>query len=746
MLLRTLKNLFARPPETVEPIELLVPRLLAEKQPQKAKEALLPFLNVTNPEPMILALMGEVEYHQKNLLKAEQLFHEALWRQPGLAVAHYGLSLIYYDAGQHNEALAQSQYARNCAPSEARILAQLGLCCIALQKYGPARIVLNQAALLAPENIPVLNNLGIAHYAMNDLKDALYYFQRSLALNPDYEPARENLRTLFGVDSFASHYDPETNVLKSQINEAKDTLLSFSPEEEAKLTEDLEAAFDTQPEEVETAVALIRHYIRTLRLEDVRDVLHIALAHNPQAIPLLVLAGRIALILGQFNRAKLNFEQALVREPEHLEALQGLGQALRELEKPEDALKFFEKAAAAEANTTTLVQLAFAQVNACRYEEALTNCDRIEAEWPQLAPFLLSSRAVSHTYLGHFDEAMKYIADGQRLETLNPSFAIFRGMLHLQHENYPEGWEGYRHRNLADAKHARLLPYPLWNGEDLLDKTILVLAEQGLGDQVMFASCLPDLLAMGPKEVVLEAHLRVEKTLARSFPEVRVFPSGQKGFEWLPKELTPDYYVPIADLGRYFRQSKEAFPEHSGYLVADPERVNFWQAKLSEVNKKPRIGFTWRGGLQQTRQVIRSLYLENLKELISDPQFQFVNLQYGNVQEELATFCKEHGLNIINWPEAIEDLDEFAALISALDLVITVCNTTVHYTGALGKPCWVITPFIPEWRYGIGSSRMRWYPSTRMFRQPMTGDWESVLNDVSNALSEWQRCGIHRLA
>lgn len=738
MLLRTLKSLFSRPVETEEALETRVLRLLSEKRPEEAKAVLASSIQTNPPEPEHLALLGEVEYHLKNTDEAERLFLEALRRKPGLAGAHYGLSLIHYDAGRHAEALAQAQFARNCAPGEARILAQMGLCCIALQNFGQAREALRQAALLAPDNVPALNNLGIALFAMNEPNEALYYFQRALALRPDYEPARENLRTLFGIESYTSQFDPQTNALQSSIEGVHETPTKYSPMEETRVTETLEAAFDERPEDVDAAVDLVRHHMRTLRLEDARDVLQIALTHNPLAVPLLLLAGRLAHQLGQYNRAKARYQEVLEQEPDNVEALLGMGQTLRDLEKPVDALPHIEKAAALQESSNTLVQLAIAQVNACRYEEALASCARIEATWPRLSPFLLSTKAVCHTYLGHFDQALQFITEGERLESLNPSFAIFRGMLHLQHENYAEGWEGYRLRHLADAKHARLLPYPLWEGQPLTGKTILILAEQGLGDQVMFASCLPDLLALGPGQVLLEAHSRVEKTLARSFPQVRVFPSGQKGFDWLPKDLTPDYYAPIADLARHFRPSRESFPDRGAYLTPDPARVDHWRARLAETGDLPRIGFTWRGGLQQTRQVIRSLRLEDLMGLLAMPGLQFVNLQYGDVRDELGAFREAQGLNIVDWPEAIADLDEFAALISALDLVITVCNTTVHYAGALGKPCWVMTPFIPEWRYGIDSPRMRWYPSCRMFRQPRSGDWDNVLTEVSSALSAWQ--------
>lgn len=739
MLLGTIKSLLRKQitenalPENADERFYL---LIREKRYEDAEYLLAGDQDTGLAEPKRLALIGELRYHQQRHEEAERLCLDSARMDPSLAEPHYVLSLIYYDAGRFEDAVTHAQYARNRAPGNARILAQLGLCCIAIQNYGHAREVLRQAVLLDPENVPALNNLGIALHAMNEPSDALYYFSRALALKPDYGPTRDNLRTLFGVEAYASHYDIEANVIETRI-EGMEALASALLAEDTRSIEQLEAEFESQPENVDAAVRLVEKLIKALNLEAARDVLNIALAHHPDAAPLLSLTGRIAHMLGRLQHARSYYEKALELEPTRIEALVGLGQVLRDLDMHEDALKPLQTAVAIEENPTTLTQLAFAQVNACLYEDALATCARVDEAYPNLSPFLNASRAVCHAYLGHFDKALEYLDQAQRIEATNPSFATFKGMIHLLHEEYAEGWEGYRYRILNDAQHMRLLPYPVWHGEDLTDKTILVLAEQGLGDQVMFASCLPDLLAMRPKQVVLEANVRVAKTLARSFPTIKVFSSGQQGFDWLPKELQPDFYVPIADLPRHFRRDKEAFPEHDGYLVADPERVAHWKARLDAVSDKPKIGFSWRGGVQTTRRAVRSLKLETMANLLSDPRFLFVNLQYGPVQEELASFSATHGLQVVDWPEGISDLDEFAALISALDLIITVCNTTVHFAGALGRPCWVLTPYIPEWRYGIDSPRMRWYPSTRMFRQATPNDWPGVLHEVGNALDVW---------
>ncbi|MCP5278850.1 MAG: tetratricopeptide repeat protein [Thiobacillus sp.] len=736
MLLRTFKSILFPATETIkESIPDQVRRLIREKRAQEAHALLLPLLGKAGQAPEVMALIGEVEYHLKHIAEAEDLFMKALREKPGLAMAHYGLSLTYYESGRYFDALAQAQYACNLSQRTARYLAQLGLCQIATKSYGPARDTLRQAVLLDPENVPALNNFAIALQVLGDTDDALRHIRRALELDPDYEPAQQNLALFAAPPDYSTHFDAEAGVIELHPH-AHDRPPSYG------LSSDdisrLESQFSAHPDDVDLASRLIQAHMNALRVEDARDILRIALAHHHEHVDLLVLKAKIASQLGQLRLARDIYERVVARSPDHVEALLGLGQVLRDLGKVNDAVAPTERAAALSDKPETLIQLAFTYSNACRYPECLATCDRVEAQAPSVAPFLLSSRAVSHAYLGNFDEAMKLVHQAQQHEATSAGFQVFLGMLQLQNEDYAAGWEGYRHRALLDAEHQRLLPYPHWQGEDPAGKTILILAEQGLGDQVMFTSCLPDLLALHPKRVLLEAHERVERTLARSFPEIQVFASGQKNFDWLPAGLEPDYYLPIADLPYYFRRNREAFPKHRGYLSADRERVAYWRERLG--TGRPAIGFTWRGGLQRTRQAIRSLALDQLAPLLCDPHARFVNLQYGDVAEEISAFAGKQGLDILNFPEAMADLDEFAALICALDMVITVCNTTVHYAGALGKPCWVLTPHVPEWRYGLTSPSMPWYPSTRMFRQPMPGDWDAVLQQVQVALSAWLQC------
>ncbi len=705
--------------------------LFREKKIIEAEMLIRQKLSEDPYNPELISLMGEVQYHMGDQEEAKKIFLQALRLKPGFAGAHYGLSLVYYDALDYFEALGQAQFACNLQPQVTRYLAQLGLCQIAMKNYSAARDTLRKTVLLDPENVPALNNFGIALQVMGSTKDAHYYFRRALDLDPEYVQAIRNLDLIDKLPQLNVQFDNEAGALDARVTyEVSATTASV----DAEISE-LEEVFAEHPNDLDSAVTLIDLHLKALQLESARDVLKIALANNPDDVRIVVSNARVAHGLGNLIRAKEAYQKVLERSPDHVDALLGLSQVLRDMGKTYDAIGPVSRAAELAPSAHILLQLAYAQSNGCLYDEALETCDRVECLEPGFAPFLISSRAVSHEYLGQFDQALYWVERAQEYAVTLAGFDVFKGLIYLRQENYVKGWDGYRRRALADAANRRMLPYPAWNGEDLHGKTVLVLAEQGLGDQIMFASCLPDLIAVQPKQILLEANSRVEKTLARSFPQIQVIPSGQRNFDWLPPEIEPDYYLHIADLPWFFRRSIADFPDRDHYLLADPERIVYWRQRLGDM--RPTVGFSWRGGVQKTRQVVRSLALEQLQPLLSESRVQFVNLQYGDVAEELRKFTDEHGLEILNFPEAIADLDEFAALICALDLVISVCNTTVHYSGALGKSCWVMAPHVPEWRYGLASERMRWYPSVRMFRQPKTGDWESALSCIHSEFLAW---------
>jgi ADP-heptose:LPS heptosyltransferase len=191
-------------------------------------------------------------------------------------------------------------------------------------------------------------------------------------------------------------------------------------------------------------------------------------------------------------------------------------------------------------------------------------------------------------------------------------------------------------------------------------------------------------------------------------------------------EPRPEFQVPIGSLPRRLGSAV-------GYLRADAQKTEKWRKRLDALGPGPKIGLSWQGGVGHTGKLRRSLTLEQLRPVLGIPGAHFVSLQYTDVTKELPEM-KSAGVH--HWQEAIDDYDETAALVCALDRVLTVCTAIVHLTGALGRPAVVMVPFGSDWRYGASGERMSWYPSVRLVRQQRIGDWSGVLSSVRRLLAD----------
>lgn len=306
--------------------------------------------------------------------------------------------------------------------------------------------------------------------------------------------------------------------------------------------------------------------------------------------------------------------------------------------------------------------------------------------------------------------------------------------LDLIEERWEEGWRNYGARYGAGASPYRPLPFRLWDGREASNDSLLILADQGIGDEIMFASCVKDAQQRVGK-LILECEPRLEAIFARSFPGVQVVSNPRdKSLDWLDKFDPPQWQIPSGDLPALFRSRAEDFPVHGRYLQADERRMEHWAQRLSGLGPGLKVGLSWRGGTDRTRLRARSVPLPMWADILKAPGMQFVNLQYGEYNEELRALQDLHGVTVHDFPEAIADYDETAALVSQLDLVVTVCTAIVHLAGALGRPVWVLIPHAPGWRYTARSDRLAWYPSSRLFRQPSWGDWEGACQELSLSL------------
>ncbi len=317
---------------------------------------------------------------------------------------------------------------------------------------------------------------------------------------------------------------------------------------------------------------------------------------------------------------------------------------------------------------------------------------------------------------------------------------LMRAHLNLKRGDFAAGWDEFEARHHGADAVARPAAFPRWNGEPLDGRTLLVSAEQGIGDQIMFASCLPDLLADARTRgarCVVEAEPRLVPLFERSFPGALVCAhTAQRA--GAPR--TADFEIPIGSLPSMYRRSPGAFPDHRGYLKADPARVAHWKRRLRALGPRPHVGISWRGGAPANRRQLRSIPLQQWAPLLRECGTA-VSLQYGEHQDEIVGVSSSAGVKLEHWPEVIGDYDDTAALVCALDLVVSVCTAIVHLSGALGRPVWVLVPWAPEWRYLAQGNRMPWYPGARLFRQRVPEEWGPVLAEVSGQLSRSKVAG-----
>lgn len=408
---------------------------------------------------------------------------------------------------------------------------------------------------------------------------------------------------------------------------------------------------------------------------------------------------------GEFNDALEVYERALAIDPENLTVHHNLGLVLGKLEHYERALEILE---------------------------AL--CARLPTDhagsWLNLATALAAQGDVRRA-----DQIY------QRVLAVEPNHVTARwNRAHflLAEHDFERGWRDYEWRFVSGSLGPpRLIPHRPWRGEPLDGKSILVSAEQGLGDQIMFASCLPDILARAG-EVTVECSVRLEALFRRSFPRARVIGSLQElNPPWLREVGEVDFHAAMGSLPTYLRTCAADFPSHEGYFRADPARVRHWRSRLAELGDGIKIGLSWRGGSPATRKRLRSIELADLRELCEMPGCRFVSLQYGQCTDEIREFNAGGTAFLPHWQDAIDDYDETAALCSALDLTISVCTSVIHLNGALGRPVWILVPSAPEWRYGFSGERLPWYPSARLYRQDERSTWAPVLARVRSDLAHW---------
>lgn len=501
-----------------------------------------------------------------------------------------------------------------------------------------------------------------------------------------------------------------------------------------------------------------------------RALLEDALARDPASADVHSDLGNVHALLGDEAQAERCYEAALARAPEHAAALANLAALRARRGDRAAALEGYRRALRADPWSERALEglvgwlpddavpredIALVRAIVERYPDhaaAHAALGRLHLRgWFDGAPALehleralalgrreadtFAAYGVALHESGRFDDALAAYDAALAAAPEHVLARFHRATTLLTLGRFGAAWPDYELRLLSEDRPRRTFPFPRWAGETLAGKTILVHAEQGIGDEILFASCLPQVIATA-RCCVIDCAPKLAPIFARSFPAATVHAGLQSDpVDWAAP-LGIDVQVPIGSLALHLRREAGDFPPPAAYLSAEEAKVGRWRERLHALGPGRAIGVSWRGGTSRTRAERRSLALDEFAPVLRLPGHHFVSLQYGpGVAAEVAQLEAATGLRVHHWPEAIDDYDETAALVVALDGVVSVCTAIVHLGGALGRPVWVATPRVPEWRYGAQGERMPWYPNVRLRRQTQVGDWAPVVDAIGRDLA-----------
>ena len=480
----------------------------------------------------------------------------------------------------------------------------------------------------------------------------------------------------------------------------------------------------------------------------VKAIEHIqqAVLISPEQPVFLNNLGNVLKEMGELDRSVQAYQQALEINPQYAEAHNNLGNVLKEMDRLDESVHAYQQAL---------------KINP-QYAEVYNNVGNVLKEMDRLDESIRAYQqaleinpkyAPAYSNLGNTLDAKGELDQSihayQQALKINPQYAEAHKNLSLSYlklGNFKQGWEEYQWRWKCDefaAENRKDFPQPMWDGSSLDGKSILIWQEQGTGDCIMFASLLVELQDHAQK-IFVETEYRLLPLLERSFPTIH-FHTAQIPSTPQLLSTTIDFQSPIASLPRWFLTNEEDFPKRHSYLKASDHITQKCRNKYQQLAEgKTLVGISW-NSMNKSVGKQKSAPLEQLEPLLSLNDCFFINLQYeyGDLALELDQFVNDTGISIYCDTEInpLESLDDFAAQVAALDLVITISNTTAHMAGALGKSVWTLLHYGADWRWLTNRSDTPWYPSMTLFRQSRQGDWSNVVQQVHSTLKGYKSTG-----
>ena len=706
---------------------------------------------------------------------------------PGNQRTYSNIGLAFQQAGKPDDALAAFTRALRCVQLEPdALMLDLGQAYLSRREIEAGAAYVRQSLVFKPDAPVALFYIGYAHMIRERPAESEKYFARAVQLDPNYWLAWNNYGAALyqqgrfdeAVECFGRLVTDDPSYAVAHLNlaiayESDNRLqdaehcyrlvIQHDPGMAAacnnlgvllqrtgrhlEALEILEKAVQSSAESPGIHSNLANLHQKLGNIEEARRGYRRTVMLDPAYHLGHYNLGSMLLDAGEVRACQPHFRRAIAIEPQHLSGRYNLACALQQAYDTDAAIPLYREIIAVDgSHYRALNNLALALQWAGQNAEAHELYGRAErvAARQGIDPAALGELCAPDADRLDDVQAQIQVSEDQiasdvgplqqgSVGSMFPEAVWNKSLLDLAIGNLASGWDGYEFRWFkANAVGNRTFRQPLWDGKrDIAGKRLLVWREQGIGDEIMFGSCVPDLAASGA-QVTLECTPKLRPLFQRSFPGVRTVGPTDR-----PDEERDDFdvHLPIGSLPRFYRRSLAAFPSRRGFLIPDPERVAHWRRRLEELGPGPYVGIVWRGRVQTLSRNLHYTQIEEWEPVLRTPGVVFINMQYDAAEDEVARVRDALGVapHTLSGIDMWNDLLDVAALLQALDLLISVSTAVMSIAGGVGVPTWLLSVDNIAWPC-LGTDHLPWYPNMRLFTRPLSQPWLTVMQRVADEL------------
>ncbi len=617
----------------------------------------------------------------------------------------------------------------------------LGALCCQTQQFAEGIGYLDKAILLSPDHIEAHNSRGNALNQLQQFDEALKCYIRATSINPDYAEAYHNQGiTLVNLKRYGDAIASFDEAIRLDPNHAmayfEKANISLALNDFKHAITNFKRCLAISPTFSEASIHLKYAQDAFALSKDTKNLAVNITDLSTQTLPALLAHGEKLEQLNLSKLARAHYQEAVKRYPDATKAHIRLGMIYKSDNQAKQALDCFNTAISLNKNSALAYQKRgelYTRIN--RPQDAIIDYEKALSIDGDLYQYYYAV-AFAYRALGRLDDALEYyrlwgrLSEGKHHKQDRAIADFSESMIWLLKGHYQLGWQLYEGRWVAvSEKHYRNFKQPLWLGEDISDKHILLHAEQGYGDTLQMFRYI---------ELVASKAARV--TLEVNGPILRLLKNNTLIDVISKDSVLPDFDVqcPLMSLPMVFKTTTETIPPVKKLFKADAKTEANWAEKVNQkivqTKHKPNIGFVATGNMKHSNDLARSLTFEQVvKFLPFDANLFCLQKEF---RPDNAKFL-DNNPHVHYFGRQLGDFADTAALIAHMDLVITVDTSVAHLAASMGKPTWILLPFAPDFRWLLNRDDSPWYPSAKLYRQSIIGDWDTVLARVKADLNEF---------